>query len=283
MFSASTAAGSAICLHPPARRDSRHLALLYLILLPALTVAPAAQAASDEIQVYTEEMDEPGEFGLELHLNYVPKGRREAGYAGEMPSDRRLQITPEFSYGLTRSLEAGLYLPVAVDRDQQLYGNGVRFRLKYIAPREEGAANGDGGGFFWGVNMEYGFSARRISQSQTGLELRPIIGYRTPNWLVSFNPILDTDLSGNDRYKPNFEPALKLTRTLREGVAAGFEYYGEYGPTRKLLPEQARTHYLYGVVDVDFKGFDMNFGIGRGLRNAEDEWIIKAIIAFPFR
>jgi hypothetical protein len=30
------------------------------------------------------------------------------------------------------------------------------------------------------------------------------------------------------------------------------------------------------------KGFDLNFGIGRGLKNAEDQWIIKAIVAIPF-
>ena len=73
-------------------------------------MSPGALAAPDEIQVYTEEMDEPGTFGLELHVNYVPDGRTQPTYEGEMKSNHRLQLTPEFSYGLSRTLEAGLYL-----------------------------------------------------------------------------------------------------------------------------------------------------------------------------
>jgi hypothetical protein len=54
--------------------------------------SPDIFAAPDEIQVYTEEMDNPGEFGLELHVNFVPKGEKIAPYAGaiELPSVFRL-------------------------------------------------------------------------------------------------------------------------------------------------------------------------------------------------
>jgi len=247
--------------------------LFFALVLPA---SLPVFAAPDEIQVYTEEMDDPGKIGLELHLNYVPKGRKEAGYPGEMASQNRLQVTPEFSYGITKQLEAGLYLPLAIGADGNLYGNGARLRLKFVAPRDEGAH------FFWGLNGEYGYSARRISQSRFGLEIRPMIGYRDEQWLLSFNPILNTDLSGPGDRKAQFEPALKVTHRVIEGTHAGFEYYGEYGPVEHLLPESQRTHYLYGVIDTEMKGFDLNFGIGHGLKNAEDRWIIKAIIAFPF-
>lgn len=250
-------------------------ARLCALFLAVSAVFPAL-AAEDEIQVYTEEMDDPGKLGLELHLNFVPKGRQEASYPGEMASQNRLQVTPEFSYGLTRWLEAGLYLPLALSADGGLYGNGARLRLKFIAPRDEGAH------FFWGVNGEYGYSAKRITQNSLGLEIRPMIGYRDEQWLFSFNPILNTDLSGPGERKTQFEPALKVTHRLAGETHAGFEYYGEYGPVEHLLPAAQRTHYLYGVIDSEMKGFDLNFGIGRGLKNAEDQWIIKAIIAFPF-
>lgn len=255
-----------------ARQLTASLATLLL-----LTAAQPASAAPDEIQVYTEEMDDPGEFGLELHLNYVPKGRREASYPGEIASEHRVQVTPEFSYGLTKNLEAGLYLPFSYSaKDGELHGNGMRFRLKFIAPRDSDH------GFYWGLNGEYGWSAHRVSESHLGLELRPIIGYHDDDWQISFNPILDTDLSTNASRQPKFEPALKVTHTVFEGLNAGLEYYGEYGPVRHMLPTSERTHYLYGVVDVDMHGFDMNFGIGRGIKNAEDQWVVKAIIAFPF-
>ncbi|WP_324778656.1 hypothetical protein [Thiobacillus sedimenti] len=240
-------------------------------------VPPGAHAAPDEIQVYTEEMDDPGAFGLELHVNYVPDGKREPSYPGEMLSNHRLQVTPEFSYGVTKSLEAGLYLPVAMSGDGELYANGLRLRLKYIAPRAEDAH------FFWGMNVELGYSSHRVSESAMALELRPIIGYRDERWLLSFNPILDTDLSTNVSRKSNFEPALKVTHSVIPGIRAGFEYYGEYGPIDRLLPAPGLTHTLYGVMDVDLNGLDVNFGIGHGLQNAEDQWIAKAIIAFPFK
>ncbi|MDO9064825.1 MAG: hypothetical protein Q7U25_06410, partial [Sulfuricella sp.] len=95
-------------------------------LIAAATLAmsaPAAFAAPDEIQVYTEEMDDPGEFGLELHANYAIDGAKEPSFEGEMKAHHRLQVTPEFSYGLTKNLEAGLYLPLAMAEDGNLYGN----------------------------------------------------------------------------------------------------------------------------------------------------------------
>jgi len=240
-------------------------------------LSPGAIAAPDEIQVYTEELDDPGHAGLELHVNYALKGAKEPSFEGEMQSHHRLQVTPEFSYGLTKTLEAGLYLPAAMSADGNLYGNGVRFRLKYIAPREEGAR------YFWGLNTELGFSARRVSESRTGIELRPIIGYRDQNWLISFNPILNADLSAGFSREPKFEPALKVARKTAEGVYAGLEYYGEYGPIHHLLPAAERAHYLYAVVDFESRGYDINFGIGRGVENAGDTWVAKAIIAFPFK
>ena len=239
--------------------------------------SPGAVAAPDEVQVYTDDMDDPGKFGLELHVNYVPKGAKEPSFEGEMQSNHRLQVTPEFSYGLSKSLEAGLYLPAAMSADGNLYGNGLRVRLKYVAPNEDGAR------FFWGMNAELGRSARRVAESSYSLELRPIIGYRDERWLISFNPILGTDLSTNVSREPKFEPALKISRKTAEGIYAGLEYYGEYGPVYHMLPAAERAHYLYAAVDFEAKGHDINFGIGRGFENAGDQWVVKAIIAFPFK
>ncbi len=239
--------------------------------------APVAHAAPDEIQVYTEEMDDPGEFGLELHVNYSAKGNTAPSYEGEVPPNHMLQVTPEFSYGITKQLEAGLYVPFAMSPDGNTYNNGLRFRLKYIAPRADDQP------FFWGINTELGYYTRRVSESDWGMELRPIIGYRTYNWLVSFNPILDAELTNNVDHDPSFEPALKVSRRVSGTTRAGLEYYGGFGAINHPLPKDQRDHYLYAAVDYEQHGYDINFGIGRGYTQAPDKWVVKAIIAFPFK
>lgn len=248
-----------------------------LIAAACSLISLDAIAAPDEIQVYTDEMNEPGEYGVELHINYVVEGAKEPAYEGESPSHHMLQLTPEFSYGIDKNWEAGLYLPVAREEGGSWYGNGLRLRMKYMSDREAGTS------MFWGINTEVGYSSLRVSESEWGMELRPIMGYRTEDWLLSFNPILNMDLSNNLSRQPHFEPALKVARKVVEGVHAGFEYYGEYGFVNDLLPAQERTHYLYAVMDIEKRDFDINFGVGRGNSNAADTWVLKAIVAFPFK
>ena len=256
---------------PPALLSRVSLALAFLLAaLPAV-------AAPDEIQVYTDDMNEPGDFGVELHVNYVIDGERQAAYAGASPSQHMLQTTPEFSYGITKNWEAGMYVPVAYEENGQLYGNGLRLRMKYIA------TPADGSSLFWGLNAEYGYSSLRVSESEWGMEMRPIIGYRTDNWLLSFNPIFTMELSGNASRQPQFEPSLKVARTVAQGMQAGLEYYGEYGYSNHILPASERVNYLYAALDIEQRDFDMNFGVGRGDSNASDSWVAKAIIAFPFK
>lgn len=249
----------------------RLAAAAVLALFGAVTLA-----APDEIQVYTEELDDPGTFGIEMHVNFVPKGEKAPAWRGATPSNHVLQVTPEFSYGLTRTLEAGLYLPLALAPGGHAVNNGARLRLKYIAPRA------DGDRFFWGLNWEFGYSSRRVSDSAWGVELRPIVGWRDGGWRVAFNPILGIDLTAEGSRIPRFEPALKLTREVRGGLAAGVELYGDLGPIHHRRPGDERSHFVVGVVDVEMKGFDVNFGIGRGYGDTGDTWVVKAIVALPF-
>ncbi|TMH09602.1 MAG: hypothetical protein E6H68_18115 [Betaproteobacteria bacterium] len=71
-----------------------------LILIPSI----AGAALSDEIQVYTDDINAPGEFGLELHINTTPKGRRVPDYPGEVVPNHGLRITPELYSDEPRSL-----------------------------------------------------------------------------------------------------------------------------------------------------------------------------------
>ena len=235
-----------------------------------------AWAASDEIQVYTDEMNDPGQYGVELHLNYVPKGSREVSHDGEIASNHRFQATPEFSYGITKSLEAGLYVPTAISSDGNFYATGLRPRLKYIHPQSEGSI------FFWGLNTEFGYSSLKVTDTMWGMEIRPIMGVRTDKWLVSFNPILDIPLSKGGMHAAAFEPSLKVMRKINDELELGIEHYAGLGAMSNLQGWKNQEHTTYLAADFKVKGMEVNFGVGHGYQKAEDDWVIKSIVAFPF-
>ena len=145
-------------------------------------------------QVYTDDINKPGEFGLELHVNTTPSGRRTADFPREITPHHGLRITPEFSYGLTRDFEAGLYLPYARDIDRTMHFGGPKLRLKWLPVQTDDS----GHGWFAGANLEYAFTSAEFEQSTRNVELRPIIGYRNRDWLIAANPILGWSLNGPD-------------------------------------------------------------------------------------
>lgn len=251
--------------------------LIFVVLALGLIRGGNVSAAPDEIQVYTEELNDPGQFGLEEHVNYSFNGVRVPEYPGQMPPNHVLQVTSEFSYGLTRTLEAGLYVPFAFTPGGDTFLNGLRGRLKYIAPRDEGDP------MFYGLNLELGRDPLRTSDSISAMEIRPIIGYRDAKWLVSFNPILTLGLAANVSRQPQFEPCVKLTHVVGDGVRSGLEYYGAYGSPTHPLPSNQRSHSVYVVADMVKGGYDLDFGIGRGFVNSTDTWVMKAIIGLPFK
>src|SRR6185369_7607057 len=74
--------------------------------LPSHPVA----AAPEEIQVYIDDLSKPGGTGMDVHNNYVVSGSGTPDYPGALPPRHVYRLTPEFYYGLTDSLELGLYL-----------------------------------------------------------------------------------------------------------------------------------------------------------------------------
>ena len=251
--------------------------LIMAVLALSLIRGGDVSAAPDEIQVYTEELNDPGQFGLEEHVNYSFNGRQVPDYPGQMPPNHVMQITSELSYGLSRALEAGLYLPFAFTPGGDTFLNALRGRLKYIAPRDADDP------MFYGLNLEIGRDSLRVSDSISAMEIRPIIGYRDAKWLVSFNPILTMGLAANVSRQPQFEPCVKVTHIVVDGVRSGLEYYGAYGSPSHPLPGNQRSHSVYAVADMVKGGYDLDFGIGRGFVNSTDTWVIKAIIGMPLK
>ena len=253
---------------------ARHLAALLVI-----AATPASAALYDEIQVYTDDINAAGVFGLELHLNTTPDGRSTPDYPGESTPEHGWRATAEFSYGLPNDLEAGLYLPTLFEPGGQYELAGVKLRLKWlpIHPEEDKA------GWYFGANDELGRLKPQYDPSRWNEEFKLIGGYHAPEWLVGGNITPSWPLSEDFRNAaPDLELSLKASHKIAKGIDLGFEYYADMGATSHLAAFNQQDHTLFLAIDVDRKPFVFNFGIGRGLTSGADAWTVKAIIEVPF-
>ena len=232
----------------------------------------------DEIQVYTDDINAPGEWGVEMHINSTPKGISQPSYSGEIMNHHGLRLTPEISYGLTKTLEAGLYIPLVRGSDGKLYAAGGKVRLKWLPLQAA-----DSGGFFGGINVELSQVKPQFSQSAQSVEMRNILGWKNSQWLVAVNPIFGWDVSpGYTHHSPEFTLATKVARSVTESVALGFEYYNGRGRVNDTLASSLQDKTVFLVMDYEGKPFNFNFGVGKGITSASDTWTIKGIVDVPF-
>jgi hypothetical protein len=102
--------------------------------LAAFASWPACGALPSEIQVYTDDIEAPGERGVELHVNTSPRGRDAPDYPGEVVPQRGWRITPELSWGLAPDWDWAIYLPFVRSGDGTNYlGSGTALGLEYYA------------------------------------------------------------------------------------------------------------------------------------------------------
>jgi hypothetical protein len=104
-------------------------AAVVMALLGTTRTGLAVDQVHDEIQVYNAEIADVGQWTLEQHLNYAAVGQTQPEFPGGFTSNRSLQGTPEFAYGLTDWWEAGFYLPFAVNDAGQFLSDGAKLVL----------------------------------------------------------------------------------------------------------------------------------------------------------
>lgn len=246
-----------------------------VIAFAAAATLTAAHAAPDEIQVYTDDLNKPGEFGLEMHMNYVTRGDKQAAWDGQSPVHHMFRFTPEFSYGVSEHFDVGLYLPMLRTNQDEYHLEGAKLRAKYLVA-------GDGNPFYWGLNMELGKVSLRAEEHHWNVEFRPILGYKLTNWEFTLNPILGWSISDRRGGAPAFEPAGKVAYRLTDALSVGVEHYAALGPVNNLLPRGQQEHATFVVMDAKVGGTDVNFGIGHGNSNSQDTWVVKGIVGFGF-
>lgn len=229
--------------------------------------------ATDEIQVYDASIAAPGQFTIQQHLNYVGRGQPLPPFPGGFRSDRSLNGTPEFAYGMTDWWELGLYLPFAV-QDGAYLADGLKLRTLFVSP------NADKRNIFYGINFELSNSSPKFSQTRYGLEIRPILGFRHDGYEFIVNPIVDIGLGRNG--EADFAPAVRWAKKISDDVALGFEYYADLGEIGHFSALRDQQHTLFAVTDFKLGDFSVNFGLGYGLTPASDKFVVKTIIGYTF-
>lgn len=229
------------------------LGLLAATLLSGLALAELPT----EIRVYDDDVVEPGEFGFEIHTSRTLRRSQTAERPErELVSSHGLRLTPELSYGLNAHTEISILMPTLWDGRGMAYLGGQQLQLKWL-PLQAGPA----GGWFAGVNWEFVSATRKFDAVGSSVEVRPIIGYRNADWRVIANLLSSYGLTEGHRYGgPEFKPAFKLAH---------------------FAPRAEQQHTIYATLDVQQRGWKINFGLGRGLNGVTDPWIVKSIIEFP--
>lgn len=249
--------------------------VLCLALLGIAFSRTVSAASDDEIQVYNDAINKPGQAGLDVHMNYVVSGVKTPEWQGDVPAHHSGRVTPEFSYAVTPEWELGAYLLMLRQPNGVTSIDGTKARIKYIAP------HGDEG-FYWGTNEELGVLSSRSSEAHWNLEVRPIFGYRIQGWNLTVNPILEIPLSGLEAGSADFTPAFRAVYALKENFTTGLEHYADLGSVSRAEPNARLSQVTYVVGESEVGGYSLHLGVGKGWNAASDKLTVKAILGARF-
>lgn len=254
---------------------TRWRALAFAVL--AVAGRAPVHAAPEEIQVYTNDFDPPGEGGLDLHVNDVPTGDPVPPYPGAESDTNRLRMTPEWSYSLDNHFELGAYLPLTTLDDHGTYRlDGFKLRVKWLGAHPER-------GFYYGVNYEFGRVDHRLDINPWNNEVKLIYGVETDHWLIGGNTNFDFALSGPEKTPPQIEIDEKIGYKLKPDTMLGIETYNGVGATNGFGQFGRSEQSSFLALDTRIGIMDLNIGIGRGYGSNPDHLILKTILSFPLK
>jgi hypothetical protein len=238
----------------------------------ALAPLPALATPTDEIQVYTGDIEPVGVFGLTWHNNYTANGLKTPDFPGALIDNHAYSSVTEWAYGVTPWFEAGLYLPLYADTPGQgLTYNGFKLRALFVQPDNE---NKD---FYYGVNFEFSWNEKQWEDQINTGEIRPIIGFRfgqDNRFSFTFNPIVDNSYKGG-LAGLEFVPATRLDYKIDETWTVALEEYDDFGQLRKFKPAGEQFHELWLTGDYTGDPITVEFGVGAGLTPASNSLTFK--------
>lgn len=250
-----------------------------VVLFAATGAIPCALALPDELEVHTDEINRPGQFGFDAISNYTASGPRKPSTEGLRPAVHLLQVSPILSYGLTSSMQLGLQLFTSVTPhgDARVDGGRLEFLTLFVKPGEE-----DGDGPFMGSLIEFGKLPATLSPNRLDAEIKGILGYRSGRWMFATNPEIGFKVSGNGSSQPDLSIRAKAAYRVDQKYSVGVEHYGGLGQLRDIGPLNKQSQQTFAVIDFKARDTDFNVGIGHGWNDYSERWVLKAIVSFPF-
>ncbi|MGO9256021.1 MAG: hypothetical protein ACLQU1_06940 [Bryobacteraceae bacterium] len=227
-----------------------------------------------EVQVYGYDLVTPGVTMVELHSNFTASGSKTAD--GVLGTNHAEHETVEITHGFNDWFECGFYIFTSIQPGGPWVYVGSHIRPRFAIPEKYHLPVGVS------ISNEIGWQRPEISPDTWTWEIRPIVDKKIEKWYLAFNPAMDLTIHGPDRPKGLiFSPNFKWSYDITKRIAAGVEYYGSLGPITGFYAVRDQEQQIVPAVDIDFgKNWEFNFGVGVGVTQATDHFLIKAILGY---
>ena len=236
----------------------------------------------DEIQVYDGEINEPGEFGLEIHANTTPVGQSSPSFSDQRTTQGGVRLTPEFSYGLTKTIELGFYLPTVYTQQYGYESAGYKPRIKWLPL--QGNENQP-----WsaGVNFEYSLLNTGMEFPRKSFEIRGIVAWKNKDWSLAFNPVIDSSRSEGQDSSWVYNYQARAIKLVNDPIISGYgiEYYQGQAAVNNTDPNSTPKQ-IFAILELKtdgtlLNGTDVHVGLGYGW-NSADPLTLKFIFTPKF-
>jgi hypothetical protein len=246
-----------------------------LVLVAAGTCVARAQG-NYEIQVYGSETVAKRTTMFEVHSNYTADGHPAS--ADGAATNHAVHETLEITQGINNWSEVGFYVFTSVQSDLgwQWVGDHIRPRVR-VPPQ-----------WHWPVGVslsqEIGYQRATFSADTWSWEIRPIVDKQSGRLYWSINPAFERVFHGPGVNRGfDFAPGVKVGWDFTKVFTGGFEYYGDYGDIRNIVPLHDQQQMIFPTIDLNVSPeWEINFGVGVGPTSATDHWIVKLIIGRRF-
>ena len=215
------------------------------VLVVMLLAALAHAQDNYEIQVYGSDTVSPSSTMVELHSNFTADGSKTAEN-GVLPSNHAQHETLEITQGFTSWFETGFYVFTSIQPDGGWQWVGDHIRPRVRVPES----------WHWPVGVslsnEFGYQRRDFSPDTWTWEIRPIVEKKIGRWYLSFNPILERSLHGDNVNRGvEFSPNAKAGFDFTKRISGGLEYYAAYGSLNGFDPLKDQQQQFFPSIDLD--------------------------------